>query len=103
MKLYLAGPMTGIEDLNFPKFHALTASLRELGFDIVNPAEVNAGTKAEWRDCMKADIREMMTCDGVAAMRGWSNSRGASIEVNLARSLGMTVLDAETLSQSALV
>lgn len=102
MKLYLAGPMTGYEGLNFPQFHSLTKALRGLGFEIVNPAEVNADTTAKWEDCMRADIRELMTCDGVAAMTGWEKSRGAKIEVGIARSLGMPVFCAHRLIESAI-
>lgn len=37
---YLAGPMTGLPDLNFPTFHARAAELRALGHEVVNPAEL---------------------------------------------------------------
>ena len=46
MKLYLAGPMTGIKDLNFPAFHAEASRLRALGHIVVNPAAVNPDTTA---------------------------------------------------------
>lgn len=46
MKIYLAGPMTGIKDLNFPRFHGEAARLRALGHQVINPAELNADTTA---------------------------------------------------------
>ncbi|WP_156773566.1 DUF4406 domain-containing protein, partial [Paraburkholderia tropica] len=61
MKLYLAGPMTGYAELNFPLFRAEAARLRALGFEIVNPAELNADPTAQWLDCMRIDIAAMMT------------------------------------------
>ncbi len=92
MKLYLAGPMSGVENLNFPLFHAEADRLRALGHDVVNPAEINADPKADWAGCMRADIRELVTCEGIAVLPGWEKSRGASLEVHIARALGMPVL-----------
>jgi hypothetical protein len=37
----------------------------------------------------------MMTCEAVAMLPGWDDSRGANIEFNLARSLGMPVMALE--------
>lgn len=93
-RLYLAGPMSGLPELNFPAFHAEAARLRTLGHDIVNPAEINADPSSGWHACMRADIRELMTCDGIALMTGWANSKGARIECRLALDLGMIVCGA---------
>ena len=41
MKVYISGPMAGIENHNFPQFNALATKLRALGVDVVNPAELN--------------------------------------------------------------
>jgi hypothetical protein len=91
MRLYLAGPMTGLPELNFPLFHARAARLRELGFEIVNPAEINADPKANWRQCMRADIRELVGCDGIVMLPGWEKSKGASLEHHIAKSLSMAI------------
>lgn len=91
-RIYIAGPMTGIEHLNFPAFHSEAARLRDLGYDVVNPAEINADPEAAWLDCMRMDIAQLVTCDGVATLPGWNKSRGASIEVKLAGDLGLRVV-----------
>lgn len=92
MKLYLAGPMTGYADFNFPAFHTEAARLRALGHHVVNPAELNAGIDGDWILCMKRDIAELIGCDGIALMPGWDKSRGATIECRLAVDLGLEVL-----------
>lgn len=97
MKLYLAGPMTGYVELNFPAFHAEAARLRALGFSIVNPAEINAGASADWLDCMRADIKQLVDCDGIALLSGWAQSRGACLEHAIARGLGLRVFRAKHL------
>ena len=40
-KIYIAGPMTGLPELNFPAFHAEAARLRAFGYEVINPAEIN--------------------------------------------------------------
>lgn len=97
MRLYLAGPMTGYPQLNFPAFHDMAARLRHLGHDIINPAEINPNPGAAWTECMKADIPQMLTCEGVVTLPGWERSRGASLEVYVASNLGMLVLDSARL------
>lgn len=90
MRIYLSGPMSGIEDNNFPEFHKWAAKLRADGHDVVSPAEIQeAGT---WELCLRADLRELCTCEGIALMPGWENSRGANLELHVAHRLGMQVI-----------
>lgn len=102
MRIYIAGPMTGYEDLNFPAFHAESARLRGLGYEVVNPAEINPDPNAEWIDCMRADLRELLDCAAIALLPGWEKSRGASLEHHVASSLGMHVFRVEQLTEPAL-
>lgn len=102
-KLYLAGPMTGIENLNFPLFNAEAARLRGLGYVVVNPAEINGGAAElvacaqmtpeqlaqHWRNCMKRDIPALLECDGIALLPNWTHSKGARLEVHIAGEFGM--------------
>lgn len=97
MRLYLAGPMTGIEALNFPLFHAEAARLRALGYEIVNPAELNPDPGMSWLDCMRVDIAELVKCDGVALLPGWEQSRGARLEQRIASDLGLVTWDADRI------
>lgn len=92
MRIYVAGPMTGIPNLNFPRFHAEAARLRAEGHDVVNPAEINADPLARWEDCMRADIAELVTCEAIFLLPGFERSRGASLERHIAVALGMRVM-----------
>lgn len=90
MRVYLSGPMSGLIDSNFPEFHRWAALLRAAGYDVVSPAEIQeAGT---WELCLRSDLRELCTCEGIALMPGWENSKGANLELHVAHRLGLKVL-----------
>lgn len=92
MRIYLAGPMTGIHEYNFPAFHAEAARLRAEGHDVVNPAEVVTDTSVSWEDCMRVDIPHLLTCEAICFLPGFENSKGARLERRIALDLGMTVM-----------
>lgn len=94
MRVYIAGPMSGIQALNFPAFHAAAARLRAEGFDVVNPAEINPDPAAGWEACMRADIAQLITCDAIALLPGWQRSRGATLEHHIATALGLAIVPA---------
>ena len=92
-RIYIAGPCTGYPDLNFPAFHAAAARLRAAGHHVENPAEINADPSAEWLDCMRADIARLVTCDAIHLLPGWSKSRGACLEHQIAVGLGLEIIE----------
>lgn len=91
MKLYLAGPMTGYPELNFPLFHAEAARLRAKGHEVVNPAEVKLPAGAGWSDYMRADLPLLCTCEAIALLPRWWESNGAFVEHFVAKSIGFQV------------
>lgn len=103
MRLYLAGPMTGLPEENRPAFRAAASRLRERGHDVVNPAELDVGNVSGWtrRDFLRRDLPELLTCEAVAVLPGWRQSEGATFEVYVARWFRMPILDAETLEPVA--
>jgi len=90
---YIAGPMTGLPDLNFPAFHERAAELRAAGFEVENPAEINPDPSAGWEACMRKDIPRLCTCDAILLLPGWEKSRGARLEALIARELGLMVVE----------
>lgn len=93
MKLYLAGPMSGYPESNYPAFHAAAAKLRAEGHFVFNPAEGAPETdhgQDAYRRCMAVDLAWICAhAEGVALLPGWETSKGACAEVALARALGI--------------
>ena len=97
-RIYIAGPMTGQPDHNYPAFHAAAERFRQAGWEVVNPAENFGGrTDLPRESYLRADVALLVECDAVAMLPGWEDSRGAKMEYLLARELTLPVLDAETL------
>lgn len=87
MKLYISGPMTGIEDYNRPAFNEAAATLESVGYEVFNPAStvIEGG---RWAQYMREDIKAMMDCDAIAFLPEWENSPGAKLEFLLGSQLG---------------
>ncbi|MEO8021093.1 DUF4406 domain-containing protein [Polaromonas sp.] len=98
-RYYIAGPMTGLPDLNFPAFNATAATLRAAGHEVENPAEINPDPTAEWTDCMFADLKALTGCDGIVMLPGWEKSPGAQIERLWATRTGKPVFCAMKLHE----
>lgn len=90
-RVYIAGPMSGLPQLNFPAFNAAAEALRARGFIAINPAEVNPDTSMPWADCLRRDIPHLLTCDTIAMLPNWELSRGTTLEHHIAKALGMRV------------
>jgi nucleoside 2-deoxyribosyltransferase len=99
-KLYLAGPMRGIKDYNFPAFRQRAADLRDVGYEVWSPAERDIKddgfdpTKDKPRpikEYMEHDLAAVCRCDAVVALDGWEKSQGATLEIYVARALGMPI------------
>lgn len=91
-RIYIAGPMTGLPDFNYPAFNAAAARLRALGFEVENPAENPEPHCGSWLGYMRMAIRQISQCDGVVLLPGWQQSKGARIEHQLATNLGLVVV-----------
>jgi hypothetical protein len=105
VRIYIAGPMTGIPQFNIPAFDAAAEDLRSLGHDVVSPAELDDpetraaallsldGAPGEgsangetWGDFLARDVK-LITDGGIEAIAvipGWERSRGARLETFVA-------------------
>jgi hypothetical protein len=90
--IYISGPMSGIKHKNFPAFMKAALQLRKKGYQVINPAELDIGEPRDtWEACLRRDIREEMRCKAIATLPNWKKSRGARLEVYIARKLAWPI------------
>jgi hypothetical protein len=105
VRLYVAGPMTGIPQFNFPAFDAVALLLRAQGHDVVSPAELDSppdralalassdghalSVTKSWGDFLSRDVKLLADdgIEGVVVLPGWETSRGARLETYVANAL----------------
>lgn len=108
---YIAGPMTGIPEYNAPMFRRVAKRLREQGFQIVSPVEMDEADgmdleaesahngQWDWALALARDIRTIINeIGGVIVLPGWTKSRGAFLETETAYAKGIPVLRYPDLS-----
>ena len=89
--IYICGPMTGLPEKNYPAFNKAAQALRKLGYEVRCPTENGLPNTATWGEHMRADIAMLLQCTHVVKLKGSSASKGARIELSVARGLGMPV------------
>lgn len=74
--------MTGIKDWNFPAFNKAQKELEALGYEVENPASHGCGLDHPWEYYLKMALTQMLTCDIIVVLPGWTASEGAVLEVD---------------------
>lgn len=106
-RLYIAGPMRGIPEFNFPRFDWAELVLTTAGHATVSPAQHDreegfdpAGMDGnedlgelgfDLKAALGWDLEQVANADGVAVLDGWERSSGARAEVATAHALGIPV------------
>ena len=97
---YLAGPMAGRPQFNYPAFFKGAEILRGRGFTVISPAELDdPATRAEalanangdlsqitstWGDFLSRDVKIVADkVSGIILMPDWEKSRGARLEATV--------------------
>jgi|ERR1035437_1696471 hypothetical protein len=109
MRVYLAGPMTGIPQFNIPEFDRVASILRDRWHsEVISPAELDSPEiraismaspdgalatlkthNATWGDFLARDVK-LLADDGIeriVLLPGWERSRGARLETFVANAL----------------
>lgn len=90
MKIYIAGPMSGLIEFNRPAFMFTAEKLTGRGHTALNPAILPDGLlQAEYMDICLAMLR---CADAIYMLEGWEHSAGARAENALAEKLEMEII-----------
>ncbi|HHW0480884.1 TPA: DUF4406 domain-containing protein [Escherichia coli] len=90
MKVYIAGPMSGLPNFNRAAFNHAHFHLWSKGHIVLNPARLPDGlTQAEYMDICLSMLR---CADAIYMLEGWEHSAGARAEKALAEKLEMEII-----------
>jgi hypothetical protein len=108
--IYIAGPMRGYEDGNFPAFDRQAKVLEKQGWRVINPADMDRqdgsppGGHLKFDPETDYDDREFMRealerdlvaickdCTAIYMMSDWETSRGAKAEWHTAKAVGLKI------------
>ncbi len=89
MKIFISGPMANKEDNNITAFNKMENDLRELGFDVYNPAWNFYGADWDRKEMLAVDIMALSHCDGVVQLDGWRQASGCMAEYSFANACNM--------------
>ena len=100
MRIYLAGPMTGIPDHNYPLFDHVTEQLQAEGHEVFNPADLTRMFYGSLQTFLELSADERLNAvkvllakeltwialnaEAVYLLPGWEDSYGARAEYALA-------------------
>lgn len=90
MRVYISGPMSGLENNNFDAFFSAESKLKEKGHIPLNPARSPHDLLyAHYMDIAMAMVR---SSQAIFLLPGWENSPGARAEYAYAQSIGLQVI-----------
>lgn len=86
---YIAGGITGIT--NFVElFDQAKAEVSKLSLVPISPLDLI--TSEDYDECMKVDLTVMMRCSNVYALNNWRTSKGANLELLIAKFLHLNII-----------
>lgn len=90
MRIYIAGPISRMPDLNRTSFATAERCLVEAGHTPVNPHKLHGGkTDLQHHEYMRTCVAELVKCDAIHLMPGWGRSKGARLEREVAFACGI--------------
>lgn len=100
-KIYIAGKVTGLERSVVEKnFNTLKEYFTQKGFEVVSPIDIVTDPATEWKAAMKICIAALIDCDFIYPMSNTCDSKGAMIELDIAKALDILVLDTVDVDDS---
>lgn len=99
MKIYISGPMTGVE--NYKQiFEEYEKKLTELGFTVFNPAWFDYKQGWDYDEILELDLAALQKCEAIFMLPGWEKSKGACIEYGYAMAKGLNIMHMSYLEEA---
>lgn len=96
LTVYIAGPMSGYPEYNYPAFHRKEEELASKGYRVINPARNFDGRiDLPYSNYLRKAVENVLEVDMVALLPGWEQSAGATLEVAVALALDLLVVDSD--------
>ena len=100
MRIYIAGPMGGLPECNYPTFDAIEKHLKEQGHSVLNPANVARAHYGNRKDLdedelkflTELELEILFKCDAIYLLQGWHKSKGARKELYHAIGNGLEII-----------
>lgn len=102
-RIYISGPITGVENWQ-ENFNLAEQELLKMdgAFFVANPVTLSQNVEKQfalqdsapsYADYMAYDIKVLCDCDTICMLPHWQNSKGAKLEYEIAKALDMAVLE----------
>lgn len=93
MKIYISGPITGIENF-VDQFNQAESLLNKQGHETINPALMNTilPESTTYDQYMSMSYLMLDMCDTIVMLPGWEKSKGACIEYGYAMAKDMLII-----------
>lgn len=92
MKIYISGKITGIENEAEKLFQIAEDHCLEIGYEVVNPLKLNHNHDKSWEAFMREDVKALCDCDHMYLLKNWADSKGATIEKQIAEYLKIKII-----------
>jgi hypothetical protein len=93
-RCYIAGKISDLPETEWrANFEQAKVEVLAMGYEPVSPVDLDHCHDNSWLNCVRVDLTAMLTCNILFAQHNWSVSKGATIEVELARSLGLIIIE----------
>lgn len=94
MKLcYIAGKIGNLPEAEWQaNFAAARQEVLAMGMRAICPTQQKHEHDKSWQSYMREDLTALLSAACVYAQRNWEDSPGATIEINLAKSLNIPVI-----------
>lgn len=104
--IYLSGKITGLSDLNKPKFRSAEGLIRKTinmaGYSVwtCNPHDLpDDHHDKSWYSYMRECLKALCVCSRIYVLDDWKDSKGAIVEVLVAKILNIPMYEVETMQK----